>query len=91
MAAGLLPDPSAVTRIRGAVAGAGLPVALPRQVEAAPLLELMGLDKKRRAGRWRLILPVAAGGCRVVEEPPRQAVVAGWKSIGVLDGAAPTG
>ena len=91
VAAGLLPDPSAVTRIRGAVAGAGLPVALPRQVEAAPLLELMGLDKKRRAGRWRLILPVAAGGCRVVEEPPRQAVVAGWKSIGVLDGAAPTG
>jgi len=62
----------------------GLPTRVPTPVAIETLLELMGFDKKHRAGRWRLVLPVGRGLCRVVDDPPREAVVAGWRRIGIV-------
>jgi 3-dehydroquinate synthase len=48
-------------RIRDLVARLGLPTAAPGAVSNAQMLELMGMDKKVRAGRMRLILLRAIG------------------------------
>ncbi|MBX3356098.1 MAG: 3-dehydroquinate synthase [Phycisphaeraceae bacterium] len=60
-----------------------LPTRAPTGCSLSVMLDLMGMDKKHRAGRWRLVLPVGEGACRVVDDPPREAVVAGWRRIGV--------
>jgi len=73
-------DPTEVER---RLRGLGLPTMVPSRVPIESLLELMGFDKKHRAGRWRLVLPVGRGICRVVDDPPREAVVAGWRRIGI--------
>lgn len=73
-------DPS---KVEARLHGLGLPTRAPAGVTLATLLECMGFDKKHRAGRWRLVLPVGEGLCRVVDDPPREAVIAGWRRIGV--------
>ncbi len=70
-------------RIEARLRSMHLPVEAPRGVKLDALLHMMGVDKKHRSGRWRLVLPVAPGQCRVVDDPPREAVIAGWRRIGV--------
>lgn len=61
---------------------------LPRRAEGLPgasaLLDAMYDDKKVRAGRLRLILPVGdePGQARVVTDARADAVLAGWRAIG---------
>jgi 3-dehydroquinate synthase len=49
-------DAGSLQRIRDLLARLGLPIAAPRSVPGARMLEAMGMDKKVRAGRMRLIL-----------------------------------
>jgi len=70
-------------RIEARLRAMGLPVEVPGGLDLNALLTVMGVDKKHRAGRWRLVLPVAPGQCRVIDDPPREAVIAGWRRIGV--------
>ncbi len=66
-------------RIRAILTRAGLPTA----VAGLPddLLPLLAHDKKVRAGKLRLVLPVSEGRCRVVEGPQEAAVRAGLTAI----------
>lgn len=72
------------TVVESQLRGLGLPTTVPTPVPLESLLALMGFDKKHRAGRWRLVLPLGRGLCGVVEDPPREAVVAGWRRIGIV-------
>lgn len=80
--AGIWPEADPA-RIEARLRSLGLPVEAPRGVKLEALLNLMSVDKKHRAGRWRLVLPLGPGQCRVVDDPPREAVIAGWRRIGV--------
>lgn len=60
---------------------AGLPVAVAGLPEEERLLALMAHDKKVRAGKLRLVLPVASGLAKVVQDPPVPAVRAGLTAI----------
>jgi 3-dehydroquinate synthase len=63
---GMLPT-SDVQRVRELLARIGLPVQAPR-VGAARALELMGLDKKVKSGRIRLVLLERLGAARFTAE-----------------------
>ena len=54
-------DSATQQRIQDLIARFGLPTAAPGRVSSAQMLELMGMDKKVRAGRMRLILLRAIG------------------------------
>jgi 3-dehydroquinate synthase len=58
---------SDVQRVRELLARIGLPVQAPR-VGAARALELMGLDKKVKSGRIRLVLLERLGAARFTAE-----------------------
>jgi hypothetical protein len=53
-------------------------IALPDDERLTPL---MMQDKKVRARRLRLVLPVPGARVRVVIDPPMSAVAAGWEAI----------
>ncbi len=78
-------DPSLVTRVRGLVAGAGLPVSLPaaagdESVQAA-LRAAMRLDKKVESGRLRLVLLRGPGQVEVSVVADPSVVDAGWDAV----------
>ncbi len=60
-------------RVRALLALSGLPVDPPR-VGSRKLLELMGMDKKVRGGRLRLVLPDAIGTASVTADYPQDAL-----------------
>jgi len=61
-------------RLRALVNRAGLPVTPPPSLGADRIRELMGVDKKVKAGRMRLILLEGVGHAALVAEPPEGAV-----------------
>jgi len=67
-------DGATQQRIRDLVARLGLPTAAPGVVSSAQMLELMGMDKKVRAGRMRLILLRAIGDAVVSDNFDRAAL-----------------
>ncbi|MCA9293342.1 MAG: 3-dehydroquinate synthase [Phycisphaerales bacterium] len=73
--------------IRAAFAEAGLPTRVRALPSDDALLEAMSHDKKASGGVLRLIAldapksGDALGRCRVVNDPPRAAIVAGWDAL----------
>lgn len=65
-----------------ALESAGLPIALPRPVDAARLRAAMDADKKRQGGALRLVAPMALGVVRVVSGVPEAAILAAWRAVG---------
>ncbi len=74
-------DRSLVERVLKGVATAGLPTRVKGLPDDDALIALMGHDKKVMGGRLRLIVPESAMTARVVVDPARGAVVAGWQGI----------
>ncbi len=77
---GMLSEADA-SSIRTAVERTGLPTALRGLPEDAALIERMSHDKKNSGGTLRLILLKSLGEAVVVENPPMDAVRAGWAAI----------
>lgn len=75
-------DEQVESAIRELVLAAGLPgptlAGLPGD---ETLLGAMFDDKKVAGGRLRLVLPESLGSARLVDDPPREAVIAGWSAI----------
>lgn len=67
--------------VRAAVERTGLPTALRGLPDDAALIERMSHDKKNTGGTLRLILLKALGEAVVVEDPPMDALRAGWAAI----------
>ncbi len=63
-------------RVETLVRRAGLPVNLPREIEAGRLLDLMGLDKKVSDEGMRFVLPSGLGRVEIVERIDRRAILA---------------
>jgi shikimate kinase/3-dehydroquinate synthase len=57
-------------RLRALVNRAGLPVAPPPDLDPERIRSLMGVDKKAKAGRIRLILLESLGTATIAAEPP---------------------
>jgi 3-dehydroquinate synthase len=57
-------------RLRALVSRAGLPVAPPPDLDPERIRSLMGVDKKAKAGRMRLILLASLGTATIATEPP---------------------
>jgi 3-dehydroquinate synthase len=67
--------------LRAMLSRAGLPTRLPRPVDHALLRAAMGVDKKRRGGQLRLVLPRAIGDIRIVDRPEEAFVEAGLLAV----------
>ena len=61
-------------RVEELLRRAGLPTALPGELDGARMLELMAVDKKVLAGRTRLVLLKALGQAVVSDEFDPQAL-----------------
>jgi shikimate kinase/3-dehydroquinate synthase len=57
-------EPGLVEQIRGALAGLGLPVSMPEKINESEVLAIMQMDKKKRDGKLRFVLPVKIGEVR---------------------------
>lgn len=68
--------------VAGMVRRAGLPERVGALPTAEELTDRMRDDKKVLGGKLRLILPTGRGTAAVIENPPLEAVVHGWRSIG---------
>jgi 3-dehydroquinate synthase len=64
---GWLPEADA-QRTRTLLGALGLPTAAPRQLSAEQMLQLMGMDKKVRAGRMRLVLLRGIGDALLTDD-----------------------
>jgi shikimate kinase/3-dehydroquinate synthase len=60
-----LAEPELAERIRGVLAGLGLPVELPEGLDRAVMREALMRDKKKAGGQVRFALPVKVGEVRV--------------------------
>ncbi|MDX2114695.1 MAG: 3-dehydroquinate synthase family protein [Planctomycetota bacterium] len=74
-------SPDAARQIASDVAAAHLPTRVRGLPADDQILASMHHDKKVQAGRLRLVLPEGPARCRVVEDPPLAAVVAGLAAI----------
>lgn len=75
-------DESIESSIREIVLAAGLPSAtLTGLPDDETLLGTMFDDKKVAGGRIRLVLPESLGSSRLVDDPPRETIIAGWSAI----------
>lgn len=64
------------------VAAADLPTHIHAHMPATDdLIERMRADKKTRAGVLRVVLPVRDGGCRVIDNPPAEALANAWDAL----------
>ena len=45
------------------------------------ILGTMGHDKKVKNGKLRLVIPLGGALCEVIDDPPREAVIAGISAI----------
>jgi 3-dehydroquinate synthetase len=70
----------AVDRVHGVVAGLGLPVQVPGDVDRGELLTTMRRDKKARGG-LTFVLP-GANGIETVDDPPERALDAAFAAVG---------
>lgn len=68
-------------RLRDTLAAAGLPTAAPGLAPTDVVMGRMRDDKKTAGGRLRLPLPSGEGRCRVIIDPPEDAVVAGLEAV----------
>lgn len=64
-----------------ALTRAGLPLKISQSLDLNTLKAAMGLDKKTRGGRMRLVLPETIGSVQVVDDPGDDAVEAGLRAI----------
>jgi len=80
VALGLLTEAEA-ERVRGAVAGAGLPTVIPGLPDDSELLERMRSDKKTDAGSLRIVALRSAGGVELVRDPAPGSLRAGWDAV----------
>ena len=71
-----------LARVRDAIAGVGLPVALEGEPGAMELLELMKMDKKVRQGTPRFVLPTRLGQVDIFDDIPEQRVIEALASVG---------
>lgn len=76
-----LVDAAAVTQVRVAVERMGLDSRLLHLPDDDELIGAMMHDKKVAGGVLRLVLPDGPGSARIVHDPPRAAVVAGWAQL----------
>ncbi len=54
-------EPGLVDQIRGALVGLGLPVSMPAKMNTDEVLAMVQMDKKKRDGQLRFVLPVKIG------------------------------
>jgi len=59
-----LAQPALAEEIRAALLGLGLPVGMPATIDPSRVLERMQLDKKKRGGQVRFVLPIKIGEVR---------------------------
>jgi 3-dehydroquinate synthase len=69
-------SPTLRPRIERALAWAGLPRRIPAEMRASEIYQAMGSDKKRAAGKWRLVLLRDVGDVFVQSDVPADAVLA---------------
>ena len=74
-------DAGLTDRVRSLLVRLGLPVRVSGLPSAEAVLAAMGDDKKVASGKLRLVLPSGPGRCRVVLDPPREAILAGIAAI----------
>lgn len=79
-AAGLC-TPDLCGQVAAALLTCGLPTAVRGLPPSEDVLALMAHDKKAQGGRLRLVLPIGPGRARVVEDPPRDVVLAGIQAM----------
>ena len=72
-----LADPSLARTVANGLERLGLPTTLPERAgDGAALVAAMGVDKKRRGGLARFVVPVAPGNVVIREGIPEEAVLA---------------
>lgn len=71
---GRLPETDGA-RIDSLIAGAGLPVRLPAELEAQQMFELMSVDKKARRGRMQLVLLDSIGSAVLTDDFSKDALL----------------
>lgn len=76
-----LADAGLAGRVTRLLAALGLPTRVGGLPANERVLDRMAGDKKVIGGRLRLVVPAAPGRSRVVESPPREAVIAGLDAI----------
>lgn len=81
-AAGMF-DAAEAALVRDAVERLGLATRVAGLPGNRAMIERMADDKKAAAGRLRVILPDGPGSARVVENPPKSVLEAGWEAIRV--------
>ncbi len=72
---------SLTERVRNTIERLGIRTRLPDLPDDASLLDAMRHDKKVTGGKLRLVVPLGAGGARVIDSPPPDAIVSGWSAI----------
>ena len=76
-----LVDQAHTVRTKSMVQSCGLPTAVAGMPDDNALLARMQLDKKTAGGVLRLTLPTGPATAKLVTDPPRPAVLAGWVEI----------
>ncbi len=74
-------------RITKALQRFGLPLRLPRPVDADQLMRAMRYDKKALRGRMRLVLPVGLGTVEMTDNVPADVVQSAWSHVGAVVGS----
>ncbi|MCH8152895.1 MAG: 3-dehydroquinate synthase [Planctomycetes bacterium] len=69
-------------RIAKALQRFGLPLRLPRPVDADQLMRAMRYDKKALRGRMRLVLPVGLGAVEITDNVAADVVQSAWAHVG---------
>ncbi len=69
-------------RITRLLESLGLPRSLPGPADTGELMRAMRYDKKTRAGRLRLVLPVRLGAVEIAEDVPDEVVREAWAHVG---------
>jgi 3-dehydroquinate synthase len=73
--------PELTAEVRLILGRCGLPTRVAGLPDLAALEALMGADKKVAGGRTRLILPTPGRNAKVVTNPPKSAIAAGWDAV----------
>ena len=76
-----LAPPTFPAFVQTLISDAGLPTAVQGLPEDDELMTRLAHDKKSRGGVLRLVLPTGDGHAKVVADPPKEAITAGFKAI----------
>lgn len=74
-------DEASRRRVKAVLERLGLPVRLPRAVDAEHLLAAMRYDKKVSAGRLRLVVPSGLGAVEIEEQVNERLLRAAWADV----------